>query len=289
MSVFFLLANFEELFLSFSFPEFIEKLAVLLAYLISAYVLNFIAKKNDLTQRSAYKFLLFALFTASFWKLLENTQVIFANLCVLFALRRIISLRTKKVMQKKVFDAAFWICVASIFYFWSILFLVVVYMGIFYYLPKFKNFLVPLVAFVTVAILNFTFNLVAYEELYGFWRWFQASNFDFSTYGSVKVLIPISIILALLVWTFANYFSLAQKAGISMRIPLNMIMISLIIAILLAVFASTKNGSELIFFFVPLSIIATTFFEQKKDRIFREVLLAILILMPIVVAFFPEV
>ncbi len=122
MSVFFLMANFQELFLDFQFIKFLEKCAVFLAYLISAYVLNFIAKKNELTRRSAYKILLFAIFTASFWKLLENTQVIFANLLVLFALRRIISLRTKKVMQKKVFDATFWICLASIFYFWSILF-----------------------------------------------------------------------------------------------------------------------------------------------------------------------
>ncbi len=162
-------------------------------------------------------------------------------------------------------------------------------MGIFYYMPKFKNFLIPLVAFSAVAILNFTFNLMAYEEFYGFSRWFETSNFDFSTYGNLKILIPISIILALLVWTFGNYFSLAQKAGISMRAPLNMVMMSLAVAVFLAVFAPTKNGSELIFFFVPLSIIASTYFERKNDKIFREVLLIILIIMPIVVAFIPQV
>ncbi|MDR9458077.1 MAG: DUF6427 family protein [Salegentibacter sp.] len=285
MTLIFVVANFKEYYLAFNLAIFFEKLAVLLALLLSVYVLNFIAKKNELTRRSAYKILFFAVFTTSFFALLNNTQVIFANLCILFAFRRILSLRSKKIMQKKVFDATFWICIASIFYFWSILFLVVVFAGILFYLPKFKNWLIPLVAFLAVYLLNLSFHLLAYENIYGFAQWYEPVNFDFSNYRDLSLLIPLSLILAVLIWTLGNFLGLLQKASISLRPSLNLVLFSLVVSIAIAIFSPIKDGSELIFFFIPLSIIASTWFERKKDKVFKEILLAILILMPLLLPF----
>lgn len=287
MGIFFVIANFQDWFLDFQGLEFFEKLLVLLVYVLSVYVLNFIARKNELTRRSAYKILFFALFSTSFFSLLQNTQVIFANFFILLALRRIISLRSKKIMQKKIFDATFWICIASLFYFWSILFLVVIYAGIFNYLPRFKNWLIPWVAILSVGVLTVTFHLVAYENVYGFPEWFQSANFDFSNYQDLRLLIPISVILALLIWTLGNFLKMIQKASISFRPSLNLVLLSLFSAVALAILAPTKNGSELIFLFVPLSIVASTYFDRKKDKdkVFKEVLLVILILMPLLLPF----
>lgn len=285
MALIFVIANFRDNFLAFNLAIFLENLAVLLVFLLSVYVLNFIAKKNELTRRSAYKILFFAVFTTSFFALLNNTQVIFANLCILLAFRRILSLRSKKIMQKKVFDATFWICIASIFYFWSILFLVVVFAGILFYLPKFKNWLIPLVAFLGVYLLNLSFHLVVYENIYGFSQWYEPMNFDFSNYRELSFLIPLSLILAMLIWTLGNYLRMLQKASISQRPSLNLVLFSLATSIAIAVFSPTKDGSELIFFFVPLSIIASTWFERKKDKLFKEILLGLLILMPLLVPF----
>src|SRR5660397_274882 len=49
MAVFFIIANFQELFSSFSLLLFAEKIGVFLAFFLSVVVLDFIAKKNDLT------------------------------------------------------------------------------------------------------------------------------------------------------------------------------------------------------------------------------------------------
>lgn len=285
MAIFFVAANFRDWFVTFGLLEFFEKLLVLLLYILSIYVLNFIARKNELTRRSAFKILFFAVFSTSFFALLQNTQVIFANFFILLALRRIISLRSKKIMQKKIFDATFWICIASLFYFWAILFLAVIYAGIFNYLPRFKNWLIPWVVIFGVAILTVTFHLVAYENIYSFKEWFEPTGFDFSDYQDLKLLIPLSFILALMIWTLGNFLKLIQKASISLRPSLNMVLLSLVTAFAIAVLAPTKNGSELIFLFVPLSIVASTYFDKKKDKVFKEVLLALLILMPLIVAF----
>mgnify|MGYP001369611580 CR=1 FL=1 len=186
-----------------------------------------------------------------------------------------------KVTQKKIFDATFWICIASLFYFWSILFLVVVYAGILYYLPKLKNWLIPPIAVLAVAALTQSFHIITYDQFYTFSEWFQWNYFDYSNYQNPKILIPLSIILALTFWTLVKFFAVVNKASVSMKPSLNLVLLSLLTAVAVAVFAPTKDGSELIFFFVPLSIIASIYFDQKSDKLFREVLLAFLILMPL--------
>lgn len=283
--IFFTIANFKEWFTDFRILVFLEKIAVLLTLIVSVFILNFIAKKNELTRRSAYKILFFVLFSISFFALLQNHQAIFANLCLLFAFRRIISLKSKKVTQKKIFDATFWICLASLFYFWSILFLVVVYAGVLYYLPAFKNWFIPPLAALCVMFLCLSFHIVAYDEWYHFSRWFQESNFDYSNYQSLKILTPISIILALTLWTLTNFFAIVRRVSVSLKPSLNLVLLNLLIAIAVAILAPTKDGSELIFFFVPLSIITSIYFDQRSDKVFREVLLVLLILMPLSIPF----
>lgn len=282
--IFFIIANFKEWFIDFKLLYFLEKLAVLLSLIVSVFTLNFIAKKNELTYRSAYKILFFVVFSASFFTLLRNHQAIFANLCVLLAFRRIISLKSKKVMQKKVFDATFWVCIASLFYFWSILFLVVVYAGILYYLPKGKNWLIPPIAALTVGALTLSFHIIAYDQFYTFSQWFEWSNFDYSNYQNLEILIPVSIILTLTLWTLVRFLAVVNKASVSMKPSLNLVLLSLLTAVAVAIFAPTKDGSELIFFFVPLSIITSIYFDQKQDKVFREVLLVLLILMPLCIS-----
>jgi len=286
LCIFYIGANFTTWINGFDWLEFLEKLGVLLLLVLSLLVLNFIAKKNELTKRSAYKTLLFAIFCISFGSLLKNESVIISNLCVLFAMRRIISLRSHKFVEKKIFDATFWISIATLYHFWSALFFLVVFFAILNFAANFKNWLIPFVAFLAVVSLTICFHLVAYDEFYTFSNWFQASNFDFTRYGDLKLLIPLSIILGLLIWTLFQYFSSIQKASITRRPVLTMIIFSLLVAAAVSLFSPTKNGSELIFFFVPLSIVSSNYFDGKKDKILKEIILVTLIIMPFVVAFF---
>ncbi|MFV8280825.1 DUF6427 family protein [Christiangramia marina] len=283
--IFYTSVNFFHLENGFEILDLLQKIGVLGLLVLSLFVLNFIAKKNELTKRSAYKTLLFAIFAISFSELLANTPVIISNLCILLALRRIISLKSHKFVQQKIFDATFWIAIATLYNFWSVLFFLLIFFAILNFASAFKNWLVPFVAFLAVAMLTVTFHLLVYDELYTLNDWFQTSNFDFRRYNVASILVPLSIILGLLFWTLIQYFSAIQKASITRRPVLSMILFCLVISIAVAIFAPTKNGSELIFFFVPLSIIASNYFDSKKDRIFKEILLAVLIIMPFILVF----
>lgn len=287
MAVFFIIANFREVFSSLSFSTFAIKFGVFLAFLLSVIVLDFIAKKNDLTLRSAYKIIIFAVFSISFLAILRDNQIIVANLCVLLALRRIISLKTQKEIPKKIFDATFWVCIASLFYFWAILFLVIVYIGILLQAANyFKNWLIPLIAFFTVLSLVTGFQLLFNDQFYTFSAWFQKSSFNFDQYQNPQLLIPLSIILALALWSLFYYFKLFQKANINSRPTYFLVFLTLVVSVGVSVFSPVKNGSELLFFFVPLSIIISNYFENKQDRIFKEILLIGLVLMPILIPIF---
>jgi len=269
MAVFFIIANFHEVSFSFSFSLLVEKIGVLLAFLLSVVILDFIAKKNDLTLRSAYKIIIFAVFSVSFWAILKDNQIIVANICVLFALRRIISLKTQKETSKKIFDATFWVCIASLFYFWAILFLIIVYIP-----PP------PVFALVT------GFHLLVNDQFYSFSAWFQESSFKFEHYRNPKLLIPLSIILALALWTLFYYIKLFKKANINSRPTYFLVFLTLIVSVGVSIFSPVKNGSELLFFFVPLAIIISNYFESKEERVFKEILLIGLVLMPILIPIF---
>ena len=161
----------------------------------------------------------------------------------------------------------------------------VVYAGILYYLPKPKNWLIPPIAALAVALLTLGFHIIAYDQFYTFSQWFEWSNFDYSNYQNLEILIPVSIILTLALWTLVQFFAVVSKASVSMKPSLNLVLLSLLTAVAVAIFAPTKDGSELIFFFVPLSIITSIDFDQREDKVFREVLLVLLILMPLCIPF----
>ena len=284
LTVFYILANLKLVFNNFQLPVLLVKLGVLLCFLTGVWVLNFIAKKNELTKRSAFKIIIFAAFSVSFPEILRDNQVIVANLFVLLALRRIISLRSHKEVQKKIFDATFWICIASLFYFWSILFVVIVYSGILLHTGGyFKNWLIPPVAVFAVFAIATSFDIVVYDTFYTYEDWYQESLYNFSEYQDPSLFIPLSIILALAVWTLFYYFGLMQKASITSRPTYILVLLTLAVSIGIAILSPEKDGSELLFFFVPLAIIASNYFERKSERIFKEILLLVLILMPILI------
>src|SRR5690606_35634366 len=101
----------------FSFQLVLEQGFYFTIVLLSLFLLDFFASRNSLTKKNSYKLLMFGLFMAMLPETLLNSKMLLANFFVLLALRRIISLRSHKDMKKKLFDAAFWISIATLLYF----------------------------------------------------------------------------------------------------------------------------------------------------------------------------
>ena len=283
--IFYLIFNFTNLF-SPDFSIILEETGILLVIVLSVFLVNFVSGRNELTGRNAFKTILFAGFICMFPEILRNNAVILANFFVLLALRRIISLKSQRETNEKIFDATFWILIASLFYFWSVVFLFMVYFGILVHVGhRFKNWLIPVIGFLTLLSLVTTGNLFLTDSFYTFSDWFQESNFDFTVYREPAVLIPVAFLFALMLWSSFFYVAVIQKANATVKNSLFMILLMLFLSLTVAVFAPTKDSSELLFFFAPLAIIVTNYFQVSRDKWFKEILLLVVILLPVILWF----
>lgn len=256
---------------SFHIEEFLFKLLLLVVTIFSVILLDFIVGKNHLTRGNAYSIFFYSCFIVMLPIVFLHSDIIWANFFLLLALRRIISLRNDNNSEKKILDGAIWITVASLFYFWSLLFLVPLWIAVIQKPnPTYKQMLIPIVGFFAVLILNTAFQFLIYHSFSWFFEWKQSISLDFLSYNSARIFIPATLILALLIWT--GFYRLQHVASISLkeRPYFNMLFIIGATSIATAVFGPIKNGSEMIFLFAPTAIFCSNYIEGFKSTTYKE-------------------
>lgn len=265
-------------------PVIIQWGVGLFALLFAIFLIDFISKRNSLTQQNSYVILLFLLFMVLFPSIFLDWRVIVSNMLIILAIRRTISIRSLIDVKRKLFDATFWIVLATIIYFWSILFLLLIFITILLYVSEdYKNWLVPpitifLTAFFIFAILFLTDNLEMMNSLFG-----NRKNFDFSPYLSQKsITIGLGFLVLLFAASLLVYLKEQRKKTYQIQNSIFLILVSLTIAIMIALVAPDKNGSELIFIIFPLAVFVTNYLENLKRVWLQEGILWITLLLPII-------
>lgn len=260
----------------------LKQLAFFIVVLYSIFILNFLVSKNNLTKRNSYKILLFSLFITILPITIQVENVYISNLFILLALRRIISLRTNKRIIKKLFDAAFWIGIASLFYFWSILFFILVFVALlFYSINNFKNWIIPFIGLLTVVIIAISYSIIESNSFGDLNNYVDTISFDFTKYKVLNLTVGITILTSLGLWALLFYIKDLKSKIKKQRPSHSLIVITILISIVIVLVAPNKNGSEFVFMFAPLSIIMANYLESIKRQWFVELFLWILILTPI--------
>ena len=250
--------------------------------LLSIFVLSFFVNKNNLTKQNSFKILLFSLFLACIPATIEYGSIIVSNVFILFAVRRIISLRSNLHIKKKLFDAAFWIALASLFYFWAILFLILVFAAlIFYSIGQPNNWIIPFTGIITVALIVVSFNIISQNTFGDMNAFIDTVSFDFSNYNQPNLMVSITVISLAGLWALFFYVKKLQDKSRALRPSFVLILIALIIGIAIVVLSPNKNGSEFVFLFAPLAIITTNYIESIKKVWLAELFIWLLIITPI--------
>jgi len=249
---------------------------------ISFFVLDFLVSKNSLTKRNSYKILFFGLFICILPITVQIDNVLISNLFVLLSMRRIISLRSNLRVKKKLFDAAFWIGIATLFYFWAILFFILVIAAlIFYSINQVKNWIIPFIGLLTVVIIISGYIIIENNSFNDLYTYFEVTSFDFTKYNTLDLIVGITILISFELWTLWFYIR-NLKIKIKRQRPSHiLVIIGLIISVVIIVIVPNKNGSEFIFMFAPLSIIMANYIESLKEQWFAELFIWILILTPL--------
>lgn len=269
--------------LELSFNNIQIQIGIFGVLILSILVFAFFVNKNDLTQKNGFKVLFFCLFFALLPSALLENNIVLSNFFVLLALRRLFSLRTNLRIKKKLFDASFWIAIASLFYFWAILFFFAVIISlILFSIGRIKNWIIPFVALLAVIVVLVSFNII-FQDTYGNLNdYLLPFGFDFTNYNTIDFILPITIFLALGLWASIFFIkNLNEKVRIY-RPSFVLVILVLLLAITVILVSPDKNGSEFIFSFAPMAIIMSNYIESNKDRWFAEIYIWLIALTPIV-------
>jgi len=262
--------------------QILKELALYSITILSIFVLSFFVNKNNLTKQNSFKILFFSLFLACIPETIQHGYIIFSNVFILFAIRRLISLRSNLYVKKKLFDAAFWIVLASLFYFWSFLFLILVFAAlIFYSIGQINNWIISFTGILTVILIVVCYYIITENSFGDINMYVDSLSFDFSKYNKLNLIISITIILSLGLWAMVFYVRKLQDKTRAYRPSFILILIALTIGATIVILAPNKNGSEFIFLFAPLAIIMTNYIESIKETWFAEVFVWLLVITPI--------
>ncbi len=260
----------------------LEQISFYAIILLSFFVLDFLVSKNNLTKNNNYKILLFGLFLIILPITFQTNNVLIANLFILLAIRRTISLRSNLNVKKKLFDAGFWVGIATLFYFWSILFFSLVFVALIVYsLASVKNWIIPLIGILTVAVILISYLIIIDYDLIELLSYLESTSFDFTKYNYLNLILGITILTSLGLWSLFFFIKNLKIKTKRRRRSHVLIINALIISVILVLIVPNKNGSEFIFMFAPLSIIMANYLESIKEGWFAELFIWILILTPI--------
>lgn len=279
----YLLYQFRTSYNTITWIEISKKVFFLLILIGSLFITNFITKKNGLSKDDSFTFLLFFTFLLLFPKTLSSDTLIISNAFILLALRRLISMQSLVNVKEKIFAASLWIFAASLFNFWVILFLLLVFTSIIIHASRdYKNWIIPFIAFLTVLVLSIFFSLLINPSEIN--NYIQSITIDVNFYYITSIFQSISLLI---------YGVFATTAFVSMLfiLPTKMsnyqsayrkILFAFIIGITIFILSFNKDNSLLLFTFVPVSIMLTNLLESIKKYWIKESILVILLLASIV-------
>lgn len=268
----------------FEFGNVIKQILLLGVCIFSVFTFDFLSGKNDLTKNNSYKILFFSLFMIIMPQTFLNSKILVANLFILFALRRIISIRTKKQINKKLFDAAFWISLATLLSFWASLFYILIFIAIILYtITDVKNWIIPFVGVLTVAVICISVLIVTNTDIIEYFLNMNTYiSFDFSPLNSRQIIVSSTIIFSYFIWAVFFYINNIKTKSKNVKPSYFLILIATLIGFTIVLISPNKTGAEFLFLFAPLSIILATYMEILKEKWFKEVLIWLLILIPVV-------
>lgn len=281
VSFLFIIANYSFLFSDLNTA--LTALSKLLITLFLVFLLDFIISKNNLTQRNSYAIMTFGLLFGMFPEAMTHLDLLLSNLFILFALRRLISLHSKLSIKKKLFDAGFWIAIATIFDIWAILFFALVIVALIYHSQNdFKNILIPFAGITAVFVLLMIYNILVNDVFLRPSDFERFASLDFTGYNSKESILKFTILFSSFIWTLFYFFRMLPDKNKKLKPSYFIIAWASIIAILAAIIAPVKNGSEYLYLFAPFSIIMANYIEVISERWFKEVFIALFLITPII-------
>jgi hypothetical protein len=209
---------------------------------------------------------------------LNNPNLIISNFLILLAIRRLVSLQTLKESKEKIFDASLWIFVASLFHFWSILYILLVFISIIFHVSRdYRNWILPFIALFAVSILFVWVSLMYNVDSLTFLKENNKIDFDIDYFTNNYQNAAFSIYLTVSLFFVISMFISLSNRPLLLLASYKKIIASFFIGIIIFVLSANKSNELLVFTFAPLSILATAHIEIALPKLKEEIVLFVLI------------
>lgn len=244
---------------------------------LSLLLLHQIDRWNELTDtKNCYSIAFFSIFVVLFPILFDKVKLVGANLLIIVALWRVLTLKTGEGIPQKLFDTSLLIICAGLLHPWALIFLLNVWISLLFYgAEKRRYWFIPLLAIITVSILLGAILLILQEP-------FPIDDFtnlitsdinnllNFSSHSIATTIAVCSLALLLLV-ALAVYYFRSVYHSISSLVVIQFLWIGLIV-----VFFS----KEVIYIFAPIAILFALYVEKIRVWWLKEIVLWSLLSMP---------
>ena len=244
---------------------------------LSLLLLHQIDRWNELTDtKNCYSIAFFSIFVVLFPTLFDKVKLVGANLLIIVALWRVLTLKTGEGIPQKLFDTSLLIICAGLLHPWALIFLLNVWISLLFYgAEKRRYWFIPLLAIITVSILLGAILLILQEP-------FPIDDFTklitsdinnllhFSSHSIATTIAVCSLALLLLV-ALAVYYFRSVYHSISSLVVIQFLWIGLIVVFL---------SKEVIYTFAPIAILFALYVEKIRVWWLKEIVLWSLLSMP---------
>lgn len=261
----------------------LNQLSLLGFFVLLFFFFNFILAKNKLTLYNSYGFLFFVLLFGIFPKTMLNQYGVFLNVLILIFLRRVYSLRSQKDVLKKIFDSGFWLGILFLLEPFTLVFGILIFLAIALFQKlNFQTLFIPVLGYVVPVFCYFSYcfwfdQTNQFEVLF---LWY--TDYDFQAYQENSLFIPTIFVAIFALIAIIFKTPKAFLVSGSFRKYWTLILINLLVACAMIFFSKNKTSIEFVCAFFPIAIILTNWVEGMKKDFFKNLLLVIFILFPVI-------
>ncbi|WP_242499372.1 DUF6427 family protein [Flavobacterium sp. 140616W15] len=279
MLVFFFIFQFQDISWTKSLISISEKISLLIVVLGSMLITNFVVKKNGLSKDNGYTIFFYLLLTLFFPSAFNNPNILLANFFVLLALRRLLSLQSLKASKEKIFDASLWILLASLFQFWSILFMVLVFISIIFHVAgDYRNWILPFIALFAIATLFLLVALLFNIDVLAFFHDRVAVDFRINYFTNNYQNGALSIYVAVALFFVVSLLMTLSNRPLLLHSSYKKIVAYFFIGVIIFLVSPNKSNDLLLFTVAPLAIMGSSHIEFSQNKLNNEIVFGVLIL-----------
>jgi hypothetical protein len=249
--------------------------------LAEAFLLNYIINENEIIERKSFlPALVYIVFMSNFNVMLSLNPILFANLFIIISVNKLINTYRKDSALAEIFDASFYISIASLFYFPTIVLFPIVIVGIIIYrslnqreiLISIFGLILPYCFVITYYFWNDRL-MEMYHNFGIYFKFKTLPSFDLSQPGYVLVFLESLIILFSFNKLIGNFINASQRTKKNLLIVIWL----MLFAIGSFLFSPDLNMSCFSLLAVPLTVFVANYFLNMKKIWWGEIMFIVLI------------